>query len=266
MLPRALALAFAAFLAAPAPGTRPVLVVSAAISLSDVMDDLAKAYTAQGGGKVTFNFAGSNTLARQIVNGAPADVFISADEAQMDLVERAGAIAPGSRVDLVANQLAIVALPERAAFVRENFRRAPPQIRRLAIGDPAAVPAGVYGRQFLEMNGLWKAYEARVVPTANVRAALVAVETGSADAAIVYATDVTAARTAVIAFIVPPEKAPRIVYPAAVIAASRHADEAVRFLSFLRSAEAAAIFARSKFVPVRTERAPVDQGSMPNAR
>jgi molybdate transport system substrate-binding protein len=254
MLSRLLALAFAAIFTAQAPAAKPPIVVSAAISLTDVLSDAAKAYAARGGGEVTFNFAGSNTLARQILNGAPADLFISADDAQMDVVERAGAIAVGSRVPLVVNQLAVVAAPDRAAFIRDNFNRAPPEIRRLAMGDPAAVPAGVYGRQYLEMKGLWKAYESRIVPTANVRAALVAVESGSAEAAIVYATDLSAARRAVIAFVVPPDQGPRIVYPAAVMASSRNGADAARFLSFLRSAEGAAIFEHYKFVPFKADR------------
>jgi molybdate transport system substrate-binding protein len=255
VLPRSPTLALAALVLVPGPQTpprtRPAITVSAAISLTDVLSDLAKAYAAQGGGPVIFNFAGSNTLSRQILNGAPADLFVSADDAQMDVVERAGGLAPGTRAVLVANVLAIATAPDRAAFIRDNFNRAPPEIRRLAIGDPAAVPAGVYARQYLEMKGLWKAYESRVVPTANVRAALVAVESGSADAAIVYATDLASARSAVAAFVVPQDQGPRIVYPAAIVASSRNPAEAARFLSFLRGAEAAAIFERYKFLPVR---------------
>ena len=249
MIARVLAGLFLATVLSVQPGA-PLgpLTVAAAVSLSDVLEEIAKAYAAAGGGPVRFNLAGSNVLARQIRNGAPADVFISADEAQMDIVEKAGAVLPGSRVDLVGNQLAVVATPDRADFVRQEFARAPAGIRRLAIGDPAAVPAGVYARRYLEQQGLWTAYEPRVVPTTNVRAALTAVETGSVDAAIVYLTDLAAARTAVLAFSVPPKNGPRIVYPGAVLASSRHQAEAKRFLAFLRQPEAAAIFARYKFV------------------
>jgi molybdate transport system substrate-binding protein len=224
------------------------ITVAAAVSLTDVMEELAAAYAQAGGGAVRFNLAGSNALARQIVNGAPADVFISADEAQMDVVETAGAVAAGSRVDLVRNRLAVVATPEKAEYVRREFARAPAEIRRLAIGDPAAVPAGVYARRYLEKRGLWQAYESRVVPTANVRAALTAVETGSVDAAIVYITDLAAARTAVLAIEVPAADGPVIVYPGAVLAASRNAVVARRFLAFLRDPAAAAIFKRHGFI------------------
>lgn len=243
-----LVVAAALALATPqAPAPQPII-VAAAISLSDALEEVAKAYAASGGGEVRFNLAGSNVLARQIVNGAPADVFISADEAQMDVVEKAGALLAGSRVDLVGNQLAVIAAPDKAELVRQQFARAPADIRRLAIGDPAAVPAGVYAKRYLEEKGLWSAYEARIVPTTNVRAALTAVETGGADAAIVYLTDLAAARSAVLAFAIPAADGPRIVYPAAVVASSRNQTDAKRFLDFLRRPEAAAIFARYKFV------------------
>ena len=236
-----------AALALPQAPPEPIT-VAAAVSLTDVLEETAKAYAAAGGGPVRFNLAGSNVLARQIVNGAPADVFISADEAQMEVVEKAGAILAGSRIDLVGNQLAVAAVPEKVELVRQQFARAPAEIRRLAIGDPAAVPAGVYAKRYLEQKNLWSLYESRIVPTTNVRAALTAVETGSADAAIVYLTDLAAARSAVLAFAVPAAEGPRIVYPAAVVAASRHQAEAQRFLAYLRHPSARAIFARYKFV------------------
>lgn len=242
----------AVMLLAAVPPNRqpPSLTVSAATSLTDVLESIAQAYATGGGGPVRLNFAGSNTLARQIVNGAPADVFISADEVQMDVVERAGYVRAGTRTVIARNQLVVLAAPELADAVRENFQRGAPEIRRLALGDPAAVPAGVYARQYLERQGLWTLYESRIVPTANVRAAVVAVETGAADAAIVYRTDIAVARRAVAAFLVPFEAGPLIEYPAAVLAGSRHPDEARRFLAFLRGAEASAIFARFKFLPL----------------
>jgi molybdate transport system substrate-binding protein len=226
------------------------IAVSAAVSLSEALEEIAKAYAAGGGGPVRFNFAGSNVLARQIVNGAPADLFISADEEQMNVVDKAGALRAGTRVDLLSNLLAVIAPPDRVAFVREQFAGAPPAIKRLAIGDPAAVPAGVYARQYLEKRGLWKAYEPRIVPTMNVRAALTAVDTGAADAAIVYVTDAAVARNAAIAFIVPVEEGPRIVYPAAIMSGAANREAAERFLTFLRGREASAIFTRHKFTPL----------------
>jgi molybdate transport system substrate-binding protein len=247
---RLIVLLLFAGLAPPQAGPAQPITVAAAVSLSEVLEEIAKAYATAGGSAVRFNLAGSNVLARQIVNGAPADVFISADAAKMDVVDKAGAVLAGSRLDLVANQLAIVATPERVDFVRREFARATGELRRVAIGDPAAVPAGVYARRYLEQRGLWTAYEARIVPTTNVRAALTAVETGSVDAAIVYVTDLVAARTAVLAYAVPAGDGPRIVYPGAVLTASRNPAEGRKFLAFLRQPVAAAIFARHKFRPL----------------
>jgi molybdate transport system substrate-binding protein len=228
---------------------RAPITVSAAISLTDALEQIVKAYAASGGGPVRLNLAASNVLARQIVNGAPADVFISADEAQMDVVQRANRVVAGTRRDLLRNQLAVVASPDRAAYVRGHFTAAPPDLRRIAIGDPAAVPAGVYARQYLEAAGLWNAYESRIVPTANVRAALSAVENGSADAAIVYLSDTTITTRATVAFVVPAAQGPRIVYPAAVLTSSSDPDAAKRFVAFLSGPEASALFERHKFLP-----------------
>ena len=228
----------------PPPSEEPLL-VSAAISLTDALREVDAAYTAAGGGPVRFNLAGSNVLARQIVNGAPADVFISADEAQMDYVEARGGIDRSSRFDLLSNRLAVVtphgrarALPEAAALLN---------VRRIAVGDPAAVPAGVYARQFLERAGLWNRLEDRLLPLGNVRAALAAAESGSVDAAIVYESDAAASARVELAFVVTGEAAPRIVYPAAVVARSRKRQAAAKFLAFLRGREAEAIFRKYRF-------------------
>lgn len=248
MLFRVVLLCLAAAFAGQPQASKPPITVSAAISLADALEAIIKVYSTAGGGPVRLNVAASNVLARQIVNGAPADVFVSADDAQMDVVQNAGRLVPGTRVDVLRNQLAVVTAPDRAAFVRDSFSAAPPEIRRLAIGDPAAVPAGVYARQYLESAGLWQAYEPRIVPTANVRAALTAVENGSADAAIVYVTDAAIAKRATVSFVVPQDRGPRIVYPAAMLTSSKDQAEARRFLTFLQGPEASAIFARHGFL------------------
>jgi len=125
-----------------------------------------------------------------------------------------------------------------------------PSFRRIAIGDPQAVPAGVYAMQYLQAVNLWTLLESRIVPVTNVRAALTAVETGSADAAILYQSDLNAASRARQAFVVYGPGAPRIVYPAAIVKSSRQRGEAQRFLAFLRGPKAAAIFTRYGFEPV----------------
>jgi molybdate transport system substrate-binding protein len=226
--------------------------VSAAISLSNALEPIAKAYADAGGGPIRFNFAGSNVLARQLVNGAPADVFISADEAQMDTAARAGAIDNTSRVDLLGNRLAIIAPPRPAAGspIRGVDDLLRPEVKRIALGDPSAVPAGVYARNYLRAVGVWTRLEPKIVPVANVRAALTVVENGSADAAIVYETDAALSTSVMTVFVVAGPDAPRIVYPAAVVARSRQPEAARRFLSFLRGGAASAIFRRFGFSPL----------------
>lgn len=228
------------------------LTVSAAVSLTDSLEAAAQAYTASGGDPVRFNFAGSNVLARQIVNGAPADVFISADEAQMDVADRAGAIDRATRVPLLGNRLAVITRKGSAAgsLIRRVDDLLREDVRRIALGDPAAVPAGVYARTYLQAVGVWSQVERKIVPVANVRAALTVVENGSADTAIVYETDVPLSTSAVTAFVVTGSAAPRIVYPAAVVASSRQREASKRFLSFLTGPQAMTIFRRFGFIPL----------------
>jgi molybdate transport system substrate-binding protein len=226
----------------PAP-----IVVSAAVSLTDALSAVAKEYSSLARGSARFNFAASNVLARQIVDGAPVDLFISADAAQMDAVARAGRVQEETRVNLLANQLAVVVPGDRPRTFSSFSQIADPAFRRVAIGDPAAVPAGVYAKQYLEKEGLWESMQARIVPTGSVRAALAAVESGAADAAIVYRTDARTALRASVAWVVPADRGPRIVYPAAVVRGSKNAAEAARFLNFLRGATAARTFTRFGF-------------------
>jgi molybdate transport system substrate-binding protein len=223
------------------------ITVSAAVSLTDALTAIGGDYATAGRGTVRFNFGASNVLARQIASGAPVDLFISADEAQMDVVAQAGLLLEGTRVDLLANQLAFVVPSDRPRTFKSVREIADPAFKRIAIGDPAAVPAGVYARQYLEKEGLWSSVEARIVPTGSVRAALSAVESGAADVAIVYRTDARTALRATVAWVVPAAAGPRIVYPAAIIRGGRNEIEARRFLDFLHGPSAARIFERQGF-------------------
>ena len=229
-----------------AQGSGPPLIVSAAISLTEALEEAAAAYRAAGGTAVVFNFGGSNTMARQIVNGAPVDVFISADETQMNVVDKAQLVAPGTRAAVVTNQLVLVADSRSPVKAVADLGRS--EVRRIAIGDPEAVPAGVYARQYLEAIGEWTRLEQKIVPVANVRAALTAVQNGSADAAFVYATDARIAPALQVVAAITGSHAPRIVYPGCVVKTTRQSAEAAKFLQFLRSAPARAIFERHGFI------------------
>ena len=231
----------------------PALLVSAAISLTDALREIEPAYRARGGGPLRFNFAASNVLARQIANGAPADLFISADQTQMDHAADRGAIAVA--IPLLKTRLAVVAPPGRGAAVPgvEALSR----LRRIAIGDPAAVPAGVYAKQFLQKAGAWSALQPKLLPLANVRAALKAAQSGAVDAAIVYESDAAATPSVDLAFVISGPDAPEITYPAGIVKGSSNQVAAGRFLEFLRGQEAASIFERYRFCRVYL---PSDEG------
>jgi molybdate transport system substrate-binding protein len=240
----------------PAALAQGKLIVSAAVSLTDVMEALGPIYTKGGGAPVTFNFAASNVLARQIANGAPVDLFISADEAQMDIAAAAGAIDAATRVRLLGNTLVVIHRRALAGTAGGEARAIDalrhPRYRRIAIGDPAAVPAGVYAKRLLHKDGLWDVLQSKLVPVVSVRAALAAVGTGAADAGFVYASDAHAYRGGDIAILHAwPSNEPGIVYPAALVKSSRRRDEAARFLAFLCGADAAAVFERHRFTPLR---------------
>jgi molybdate transport system substrate-binding protein len=233
---------------APPP---PPVTVSAAVSLTEALTAAAVEYSQAGGGPVRFNFTASNVLARQIVDGAPVDVFMSADERQMDVVADAGLIRERSRVDVLSNQLAVVVSSDRIRPLANLRGLTDPAFRKIALGDPDAVPAGVYAKQYLRRLGIWDTLAGRIVPTGSVRAALTAVESGAADAAIVYRTDARIATRASIAYVVPVGEGPPIRYPAAVIRTSSHPDYAQRFIDFLRTAEGLRVLTQFGFAPVR---------------
>jgi molybdate transport system substrate-binding protein len=225
-------------------------VVFAAASLADALREIAKGFEASTGHRVVLSLGGSNDLARQIRAGAPAEVFVSASAERMDEVERAGLVRAADRVDLLSNRLVVI-VPVAASAVPATAEDLA-FVRRLALGDPQAVPAGIYARQWLEKRGLWERVRDRVVPTLDVRAALAAVESGNVDAGIVYRTDAAISRRVRVALEVPPGEAPRIVYPAALLATSRGA-AARAFYEHLRSPAAREVFERLgfEFLPAR---------------
>ena len=226
------------------------ILVSAAASLTDALTGIARGYEQDTNTHVALNFGASSSLARQIVAGAPVDLFISADEAQMDSVANAGRLDAASRVDLLGNQLVIV-MPAGAKPLVSPKDLTAAAVRRIALADPAAVPAGVYARRYLESLGLWSRIEAKVVPTLDVRSALAAVDAGNADAAFVYRTDAAIAHAAVIVFRVPLADGPKIVYPAAIVRGAPHAAAARAFLAYLQSPKARAVFETYGFVIAR---------------
>jgi len=221
------------------------LFVSAAASLTDALKEIGAKFEKESNIKIVFNFGASSMLARQIEEGAPADVFFSADEAQMNRLQNK--IVSATRCDLLTNVLVVIALKDSAQNLSRLSDLAKPEVTRIAIADPQGVPAGVYTKEVLTKAKLWDKIEPKIAPTENVRATLAVMEAGNADAGFVYKTDAMISAKVRIALQIPAEFAPKIVYPAAIVAGSRHQDQAQRFLAFLKTEEAGQIFRRLGF-------------------
>lgn len=230
--------------------SRPPVVLAAA-SLQESMNAAADAWAKRGHVRPTLSFAASSALARQIVAGAPADLFVSADVEWMDDLDKRGLLAKGSRVNLLGNRLVLVAPAD--SRVRVTLRpgvdlRPALNGGRLAMADPDAVPAGRYGKAALTRLRGWDAVAPSVVRAENVRAALALVERGAAPLGIVYATDAKASARVRIVGVFPAASHPPITYPIARIKASRSV-EGERFRRFLISPAGRKIFITYGFSP-----------------
>jgi molybdate transport system substrate-binding protein len=222
--------------------------VFAAASLTDALKEIAVGYEKQSGNKVAFNFGASSLLARQIEEGAPADIFFSADEAKMDGLEAKGLILKGTRKSRLSNSLVIVVATENGAAIDSPRDLATDKVKRLALAEPRTVPAGIYAKEYLQKQKLWAAVEKKVVPTENVRAASAAVEAGNAEAGIVYKTDSAISKKVRVAYEVPAADSPSISYPMAIVKESKQIEAAKQFLKHLDSDEAARIFKKFGFI------------------
>jgi molybdate transport system substrate-binding protein len=223
--------------------------VFAAASLSDALKEIAKAYEPASGDKLQFNLAASSTLALQIKQGAPADVFFSADEAKMDDLAKAGLLAADTRRSLLSNTLVIVVATDSKIALSAPADLAKPAVSRIALAEPQTVPAGIYAKEWLQKNGLWKNVIDKVIPTENVRACLAAVESGNVDAGIVYKTDALISKKVKVVHEVAVADGPKISYPLAVIKDSKQADAARKFATYLAGPEARAVFTKYGFLP-----------------
>lgn len=222
-------------------------VVLAPSSMADVIEDLADAWEAKGHARPVLSLAGTPSLARQVEAGAPADVVISADEQWMDWLEGRALVDPASRRTIAGNALVYVMHDVPADAEVAAGQKVPLYGGKLAMADPETVPAGRYARAALEAAGLWAGVKDAVVPTENVRAALVLVQRGEAQTGIVYASDAaTADELGAIGFQHPLPDGLAIRYPAARVTGSTHGDATV-FLDFLASNEVATIICARGF-------------------
>ena len=224
------------------------ITVFAAASLTDSLKEIASSYEKQTGDRIVFNFGASGFLARQIEEGAPADIFFSADEAKMDGLERKGLIVRETRQRRLSNTLVIVVAADSQLSLKSAKDLADAKINRVALADPRTVPAGIYAKEYLERARLWSVLEPKVVPTDNVRAALSAVQSGNVEAGIVYKTDASISRKVKVAFEIPAGDGPAISYPMALVEESKERGAAQRFLKYLNSADADRIFREFGFI------------------
>jgi molybdate transport system substrate-binding protein len=235
-------------LLAAVPANAAELRVFAAASLTDALKEIAPEYEKVTGDELVLNLGASSTLARQIQEGAPADLFLSADEEKMDGLEKRKLLLPGTRRKVLSNSLVVVVPADSSLKISGPADLAAPSIRVLALAEPQTVPAGIYAKEYLKRKGIWSKVIDRVVPTENVRAALAAVESGNADAGIVYKTDAGISKKVKIAYEVPKADAPDISYPFAVLAASERKEAARKLLDYLHSPSALAVFRKHGFL------------------
>lgn len=225
------------------------LTVSAAASLTNAFAEIAKDYERQHPGtRVNLNFGASDVLLKQIEQGAPADVFASADEATMDRAASAGRIDPASRRDFAANSLVLI-VPSGGAAPAQLAELASGAYQRIAIGNPDSVPAGRYARQALTEAKLWDTLQSRFVQAQNVRQTLDYVARGEAEAGFVYATDAASQAQKVRVALTVPTKTP-VRYPAAAVGSCAQKPAACDFVRFLLDPRSRATLARHGFSPV----------------
>jgi molybdate transport system substrate-binding protein len=246
------ALAFA-FTAAPAAAQSHDVLIFAAASLKNALDDVAKQYQGETGKHTSISYAASSALAKQIEAAAPADIFISADLDWMDYLAKRNLIKPDTRKNLLGNELVLIVPKSSTAEVKiePNFPLATLLAGgHLAMADTSAVPAGKYGRAALEKLGVWSSVEPHIAQAENVRAALALVARGEAPFGIVYQTDAAAEPSVKIAGIFPEDSHPPIIYPVAILASSTNPDAAA-FLAYLESPKAAPLLEKQGFVMLK---------------
>lgn len=223
------------------------LMVSAAASLTDALLEIKQGFEAEHDVEITFNFGGSGKLAQQIEQGAPVDVFISANTNWMDILVEHDFILSDSLTNVISNELVLIAHRD-APFTYDQLSEINTnEIAQFAIGHPESVPAGTYAKQALVASGLWNELEQKVVYTQDVRQVIAFVATGNADLGIVYASDALIAEEVKVLTTIDASLHDDIAYPAAIVTHAKNQPAAAAFLTFLTSAQAQEIFTRYGF-------------------
>ncbi|MDL2307107.1 molybdate ABC transporter substrate-binding protein [Desulfovibrio sp. OttesenSCG-928-C06] len=234
-----------------AHAAEPEIVVFAAASTTNAVTEIGNLYAEKGLGSIKCSFASSSTLAKQIEQGAPADVFLSANIKWMDYLDEKSMVAVGSRKNILRNRIALI-VPSASGVQAVEINSDADLVAilgkegRMAVGDPAHVPVGTYGKQALETLGLWDSVKDSIAPTKDVRAGLAMVEQGEAPLGLVYSSDVAASDKVRIIGLFPESSHPEIIYPVGAVAGNK-TEAAGKFIEFLSTLEARAIFKKYGF-------------------
>ncbi|HEY3305664.1 MAG TPA: molybdate ABC transporter substrate-binding protein [Candidatus Binatia bacterium] len=230
------------------PAAAEEVLVSAAASLTDALKEIGGSYETKTRNSVALNFGSSAALARQILEGAPADIFFSADAEKMDMLEKTGRIDSATRRNFLSNRLVLIVALDSRLPIRSPQDLLRPEVKRVVLAEPAAVPAGIYAKIYLQGEGLWQRVKDKIVPVLDARAALAAVESGNVEAGFVYKTDAAISKKVKVAYEVPIDKGPKIVYPAALVKESSKKTAAREFLQFLSDPAAKRIYKKYGFI------------------
>ncbi len=227
-----------------------VVQVSAAISLKEALAALKQVYEKKNPAvEISLNLASSGMLQKQIEEGAPVDLFISAGKKQMDELAAKGLIDPETRTDLLGNELVLIISKEKKGTIK-SFADLVDKAQSISIGHPETVPAGKYGKETLVSLKLWDKVEKKIMFAKDVRQVLSYVDSGNVDAGLIYRSDTVALKSGVVAATAPKASHPPIRYPMALIKDSKNKEAARKFMDFLKTAEAAKVFSKYQFIPV----------------
>ena len=221
--------------------------ISAAASLTDALGEIQKEYAKESNAVLQFNFGASGALQKQIEEGAPCDLFVSASKANMDTLEQEGLIIADSRKDILGNTLTLVAAAEKADIIKGYENLASADVTSISIGTPDTVPAGKYAQQALQKLGIWDQIQSKVVFAKDVRQVLEYVDSGNVDCGLVYKSDTLAMKTGVVVMDMPEDSHDPIVYPAALIKDSAQSEAAAKFYEFLKTDYAKGVFEKYGF-------------------
>lgn len=223
------------------------IIVSAAASLKDALTELQKTYNQKKPEiKVTYNFGASGTLQQQIEQGAPADLFISAGKSQVDALNQKNLLDKDGQVDLLGNELVLVVGKDNTD-IKTVQDLTKPSVQKISIGTPESVPAGKYAQESLTSLKLWDILQPKFVLAKDVTQVLNYVETGNVEAGLVYTSDAQGSTKVKVAATVPADTHKAIIYPAAIVTASKNKQAAGEFLKFLQSSEAQSVFVKYGF-------------------